>query len=114
MVRVDLPRLAFERITEASAHAGAKRIGFAGSLQWEASTHTVPNSVAEESIRVTCSVAVATVFVYCFYGLAAEADAKRDYAGSVAINQAVKRLLDRIDFALGPAVGNRSGNRRSA
>jgi hypothetical protein len=105
---VYLPQVAFVHITKERAHYAAQRLGYRGALRWEASTDDLPRAVKAGWVRVSCSVGLATVFIFCFRELAAIADAKRDSKELIAIAAAVKQLLDGIDAAMGdPARADR-------
>jgi hypothetical protein len=99
-VQVYLPRDAFERINASNMQLAAQRIGYDGPLRWEASTHDLPPTVPTGSVRLTCMVGEAFVFLECFCDLVDAASAREDDELIMTYADALTALYDGIEEAL--------------
>jgi hypothetical protein len=99
-VQVYLPRTAFEQISASGMQVAAKRIGYDGPLRWETSVHDLPPTVPAESVRLTCMVGEAFVFLECFCDLVDTASAREDDELLMTYADALTALYDGIEQAL--------------
>jgi hypothetical protein len=99
-VQVYLPRGAFDRISAPDMQAAAKRVGYDGPLRWEASTHDAAGNAPAGSVRLTCMVGEAFVFIECFCDLVDAASARQDDELVMTYADALTALYDGIEEAL--------------
>jgi hypothetical protein len=98
-IEVYLPRLAFDRISDADVVAAARRLRYGGTLHWRASTNDLPAAVSADSVRLSCMVGEAAVFVECFRALVDQASAEEDDALVIACAETMARLFDAVETA---------------
>jgi hypothetical protein len=92
-----LPRIAFERITDADAQSAVERLRYRITPRWEATSNDLPPNVSATSVRVRCTIAEARVLLECFRVLVDLASASQDDEMLIAYAEAMGVLMDALD-----------------